>query len=107
MDIPCDAVTMATTQGTIQEMEMPRDQTAAQSDSQAPNPRPGSIPCSVPVDPQARSLVSGSSTSGDLADCASGSQAVGHGTVQTPSFLLVSQRWGLRGETAQQRASVV
>lgn len=32
MDIPCDTVTMATTQGTIQG-----------SDSQAPNPRPGSI----------------------------------------------------------------
>ncbi|TFJ95889.1 keratin, type I cytoskeletal 18 [Platysternon megacephalum] len=54
MDVHCDTVTGAATQGTILGMATPRAQTMAQSRSRAPNPSLGSpVPPSLPMDPQA------------------------------------------------------
>uniref|UniRef100_A0A8C0H8P0 Uncharacterized protein n=1 Tax=Chelonoidis abingdonii TaxID=106734 RepID=A0A8C0H8P0_CHEAB len=54
MDVHCDTVTGAATQGTILGMATPRAQTTAQSGSRALNSSLGSpIPPSLPMDPQA------------------------------------------------------
>uniref|UniRef100_A0A8C3HSX0 Uncharacterized protein n=1 Tax=Chrysemys picta bellii TaxID=8478 RepID=A0A8C3HSX0_CHRPI len=57
MDVHCDTVTGAATQGTILGMETPRAQATAQSSSRAPNPSLGSpVPPSLPMDPQEEAL---------------------------------------------------
>uniref|UniRef100_A0A8C3FGR2 Uncharacterized protein n=1 Tax=Chrysemys picta bellii TaxID=8478 RepID=A0A8C3FGR2_CHRPI len=53
MDVHCDTVTGAATQGTLLGMETPRDQTMAQSSSRALNHSLGSpVPTYIPMDPQ-------------------------------------------------------
>lgn len=54
MEVHCDTVTGAATQGTTLGMATPRAQTTAQSSSRAMNPSLGSpVPPSLPMDPQA------------------------------------------------------